>query len=249
MYHWIFLSPHFDDAVLSCGGMIWEQAAAGNRVEIWTICAGEPDAIPLSPFAAMLHERWGTGLQVIHQRRTEDEQACQLVGAAPTYFFIPDCIYRRGDDTSGEALYAYEDSLFGPLDPREEHLVESLANQLQRLISSTARIVSPLAIGNHVDHQLVRRAAELLDSAVWYYPDYPYVLNEENLPGINKGWVETVFPLSTTGLSVWQQAVAAYSSQISTFWTSLDHMKTAISAYAHKMGGVCLWRPPGNHSE
>ena len=27
---WIYLSPHFDDAVLSCGGLIWEQTHSGD---------------------------------------------------------------------------------------------------------------------------------------------------------------------------------------------------------------------------
>jgi LmbE family N-acetylglucosaminyl deacetylase len=31
---WIYLSPHFDDAVLSCGGLIFDQAQAGTPVEI-----------------------------------------------------------------------------------------------------------------------------------------------------------------------------------------------------------------------
>ena len=46
--HWIYLSPHFDDAVLSCGGMIWEQVHSGETVEIWTLCAGQ---IPKGPAA------------------------------------------------------------------------------------------------------------------------------------------------------------------------------------------------------
>ena len=48
---WIYLSPHFDDAVLSCGWLIWQQAQAGQRVEIWTVCAGEIPPGPLTPFA------------------------------------------------------------------------------------------------------------------------------------------------------------------------------------------------------
>jgi len=38
---WIYISPHFDDAVLSCGGLIWEQTHKGITVEIWTVCAGD----------------------------------------------------------------------------------------------------------------------------------------------------------------------------------------------------------------
>jgi len=37
---WIYLSPHFDDAVLSCGGLIFDQTCGGTAVEIWTVFAG-----------------------------------------------------------------------------------------------------------------------------------------------------------------------------------------------------------------
>ncbi|MBA4379671.1 MAG: PIG-L family deacetylase, partial [Anaerolinea sp.] len=56
---WIYISPHLDDAVLSCGGLIWEQSHAGTQVEIWTVCTGDPPEGPLSPFAEVLHAEWG----------------------------------------------------------------------------------------------------------------------------------------------------------------------------------------------
>ena len=71
---WIYLSPHFDDAVLSCGGLIWEQVRRGERVEIWTVCAGAIPPGPLSPFAAELHARWGTGMASVEARRAEAER-------------------------------------------------------------------------------------------------------------------------------------------------------------------------------
>jgi len=60
---WVFLSPHLDDAVLSCGGFIFELIQKGERVEICTICAGDPPPGELSPLAEMLHQRWGVTAQ------------------------------------------------------------------------------------------------------------------------------------------------------------------------------------------
>lgn len=39
---WIYISPHLDDAVLSAGGLIYEQTRAGHEVEIWTFMCGFP---------------------------------------------------------------------------------------------------------------------------------------------------------------------------------------------------------------
>ena len=67
--HWIFLSPHYDDAALSCGGIIWEAVRRGAQVSIWTVCAATPPTGQLSPFAEELHARWETGPQAPLQRR------------------------------------------------------------------------------------------------------------------------------------------------------------------------------------
>ncbi|NTU55874.1 MAG: PIG-L family deacetylase, partial [Anaerolineales bacterium] len=47
---WIYLSPHLDDAVLSAGGLIYEQTRSGTPVEIWTFMCGVPSGTEFSPF-------------------------------------------------------------------------------------------------------------------------------------------------------------------------------------------------------
>lgn len=73
---------------------IWWQTQQGEKVEIWTVCAGNPPEGPLSPYAQTLHQRWQTGPEAVAVRRQEDQEACQRIGALPRYFSIPDCIYR-----------------------------------------------------------------------------------------------------------------------------------------------------------
>ena len=102
---WIYISPHLDDAVLSTGGFLYEQAQAGIPVEIWTIVCGFPPPGELTPFAQVMHFQWGTGTaeETVNLRRAEDLEAARIVGAKTVHFDIPDCIYRRGPD--GEPLY------------------------------------------------------------------------------------------------------------------------------------------------
>src|SRR5512136_66244 len=80
---WIYLSPHFDDAVLSCGGLIHEQACQGLQTEIWTIFAGDPPPGPLSEFAQQTHVLWGitSGEDMVAMRRAEDITAAGIVDA------------------------------------------------------------------------------------------------------------------------------------------------------------------------
>jgi LmbE family N-acetylglucosaminyl deacetylase len=243
---WIYLSPHLDDVALSCGGLLWQQAEAGDRPQVWTICAGDPPPGPLSNFAAALQSRWETGAAASQQRRQEDVQSCRLLRSAYRHFPLPDCVYRR-DEKDHTFLYTSEESLFGPLDERETGLVERLSAELAGALPGGAQLVCPLSIGGHVDHRLTRLAAERLGEACWYYADFPYILNHSDKLAqfTQTTWEEIRFPISAAGMQAWEAAVAAHRSQISTFWPDLEAMRTALSAYARQAKGgmaVRLWR-------
>lgn len=255
---WVILSPHFDDAVLSLGGFIWERVRDGEAVEVWTICAGSPAAgEPLSPFAQMLHERWQTGIEAVQIRRYEDEDALCQLGTSARYWDLPDCIYRRLTPTTW--LVNAEKDLWQPVHPLEEGVVARLSEWLLSGLSPADRLVSPLTLGNHVDHSLVRAAAQRAAAAqrtaaahqnpgagltLWYYPDYPYAVGpRSDLRGkVGEGWQKVCTPVTGEGLRAWQDAVACYRSQLSTFWSNRAELDAAIAAYAQGAGGACLWR-------
>jgi LmbE family N-acetylglucosaminyl deacetylase len=249
MTAWIYLSPHFDDVALSCGGLAWEQAQAGEQVGIWTICAGGAPEGALSPFAESLHARWGAGGEAVQARRLEDIASCELLGTSHRHFPIPDCIYRKvmHNEDEGEAMdffpYASEESITGPIHPAEQGLVRRLSAELAQALPEEAEVVSPLALGGHVDHRLARATAEGLGRRLWYYADYPYALKAvSQLEALRlAGWEMLTTPVSPQGLRAWQQAIAAHKSQISTFWPDLQAMQAAIEAYRELWGGVALF--------
>jgi LmbE family N-acetylglucosaminyl deacetylase len=239
---WIYLSPHLDDAALSCGGWIWETAKAGGQAAIWSLCAGDPPPGPLSAYAESLHERWETGREAVARRRAEDLCACRRLGAAARHFAIPDCIYRRSP-LDGSPLYNSDAAIFGRLDPLEAALAGSLRGELAAALPAGANLVCPLGLGGHVDHQLVRAAAESLGQPLWYYADYPYVLQEgPALERLSAGLRPLSCPVSAGGLQAWAEAVACYRSQISTFWPDAAAMEAELHAYSRAYGGVRLWR-------
>ncbi len=245
----IYLSPHFDDVVLSCAGLVWEQVQAGQQVQVWTVCAGEPaPGQPLSAFARQLHARWETGTNAVAVRRAEDEAACTLLGAQTRFWDLPDCIYRRLPDETW--LVNGEEDLWKAVDPGEEVVVDRLVGWLEAGLQPQDRLISPLTLGNHVDHFLVRAAAEraALESGceLWYYPDYPYVARPDvDWSGkLEMEWQKVCRPVSKTALAAWQAAVACYRSQSSTFWQSRGEMYAAIENYWQAGGGACLWYQP-----
>ncbi len=129
----LYLSPHFDDAILSCGGLIARQTAGGERVVIANICAAAPDFSDLSPFAQFQHDRWfdlNPDADPIVLRRAEDAAACAELGAEAVALSELDCIYRR--NAAGEWLYPNEESLWDQLHPDDD--ASTLIAVLKRIV-------------------------------------------------------------------------------------------------------------------
>jgi LmbE family N-acetylglucosaminyl deacetylase len=239
---WVFLSPHFDDVVFSCGGLIWTLVQSGQQVAIWTICAGNPPPGPLSPFAQELHARWGVQRDPVARRKQEDRASCRILAASLRHFQIPDCIYRRSPE-DGSLLYTSQEAIFGPVDLQERGLIVQLRDDLARLLPPRSKVVCPLTIGGHVDHRLVRAAAENLPRQIWYYADYPYIQMDATqlVPKVERMQSED-FQLSELALEAWIEAAAAYHSQVSSFWNGPDAMGDAIRDYFREARGFHLWR-------
>lgn len=221
----IYLSPHFDDVVLSCGGQIAERRMAQQPVSVAIVFGGEPNYERLSPFARKLHSRPHATDKFVSQRWQEEQRALSILQATPRPGSFLDCIYRK-DETGSRWLYTSEEALFGEIDPAEE---EDLVMEVTQAIASLApkpehcTLYAPLAIGNHVDHQVVHRAARHLQQAdyhVRYYEDYPYVVREPNglTSALNRwsggnNWNSGYVLLSDTSLRRKIEAIKSYRSQ------------------------------------
>ncbi len=243
---WIYLSPHLDDAVYSCGGLIDDQTRSGDQVEIWSIMAGDPPAGELSSFARALHQRWGAEGNPVEIRRREDQHACRLLGAHPRHFPYPDCIYRRSVGKN-RPLYAGERDLFGGLHPQDQHLVGAISLQLKELLADGARVVAPLGIGQHVDHLLVRSAVRDLQREVFYYADVPYRRQPQGMEILSilrksVDWVEMRYPLSQENIQHWAAAAVAYRSQLSTFWSHPEQLTEDLEDLAGESRELSLWK-------
>lgn len=237
---WYYLSPHFDDVALSCGGLVWEQTQSGDEISVLTICAGNPPPGPITPFAYSLHERWGTGEAAVSVREDENLRSCLIMGAKAINFSIPDAIYRRFP-VPGPALYESDADLFAGIRSEEYQLIEDLHRELETSLPESCEIVCPLALGGHVDHLLVRSAVELLDRPAWYYADYPYLIDlEEPSQDAGQAFRPVRFPISEIGLDAWVRSIVAHSSQLSTFWEGTDQMRSAVQSYWDPLRGIEL---------
>ena len=236
---WIYISPHLDDAVLSAGGLIHDQTHAGMDVEIWSFMCGFPSTEELSPFAQALHYQWGipAAAEVIAARRAEDIKAAGIVGAKTVHFDYLDCIYRRGKN--GDWLYS---DVFVPPHEDEEDLPARIAESISARLQPTDQLVCQFGLGSHLDHVLVRRAVELLQRPILYDVDIPYLFNSPTeLAPKTAGMKAKTHRITEAGLRSWQDAIAAYESQLSSLFASPKAMREQIQQYWSEYGGIRLW--------
>lgn len=242
------LSPHLDDAVLSLGGAIAEWCDRGAEVEVFTcLCADEPDGPPLSELVAMLHRIFGLDGGVVAARREEDRRAVEWLGARAVYAELPEAIYRT--DREGRPLYPALADLFGDPAPEDHDIEARLAERLGAL-EPAGRCLVPLGVGRHVDHLLVRRAAEglapRLGGELLWYEEVPYVMKWRALSralGDRSSWESEHVPVSESALARKIEAVAAYRSQIRALFRSERAMARKLERFHRKRErGERLWR-------
>ena len=249
---WLYLSPHLDDAALSCGGQISRATRTGLAVDILTIFAGDEPG-PLEPIASPLVERiydlWQLPRgEIMATRRREDAAACRELAAGPLHWELQEAIHRRDPDRP-EALYPSLERLFGAVAAPEEMLVVRLAERFAGLpgAGEYQRIVAPLGVGGHVDHRLVRAAAErAFGASLLYYEEFPYVvwklfaLRRAGIHG--RSWEALREPLSEEDIAARIAAIACYASQVSPLFRTPARIERLVRRHVRQARGERLWR-------
>lgn len=142
----LVVSPHLDDAVLSCGAAIHAHVRGGDRVVVATVFS-----------EGRAHDR----------RREEDARALQVLGAGVIHLGLFDAPERLGIERSHRSLV--EEARV-----HESDVVlarDALRTAIGRV--QPAQIWAPLGVGEHVDHRVVHAA--LHDRAdVVLYEERPY---------------------------------------------------------------------------
>jgi LmbE family N-acetylglucosaminyl deacetylase len=248
----LFLSPHLDDAVLSCGGTIHQLVQRGERVVILTVMAGEPpDDLPDTPLLQAVKARWGDWHSLVSARRKEDAQAARRLGARVVHLPLLECLFRtaRCGDGSRAALYPQDTS------PFEEYMNADDTRVLLLELKSPVRedvitIYAPLCADHHIDHRLVRDWALVLTGAknaptLKFYEEYPSIQNKmalshillfyrRQMPALSLQRTATM--LTDTDVEAKIRALRCYQSHIGILWQSPDVMERSVRDYLQFCG-------------
>lgn len=237
---YIYFSPHLDDAILSAGGLIFEQARSGIPVEIWTFMAGFPRDDELSDYAKATLMTWGmtSGEESIHIRREEDKMAASLVGAKAVHFDFLDCIFRRS--RKGEILYQ---DVFEAPHQAEADLPAQIAQTMVAWLKPGDLVICQLGVGRHVDHLIVRKAAEMIGYDLLYDADMPYSARSPGeLQEMTANMKEDILSVPESSLNSWITAIKTYQTQMASLYDSIGIVHQEVYSYWQMKRGVPLWK-------
>ncbi len=189
----LFLSPHLDDAVLSCGSLIHALASTGRVTVVTVFSAASP---PPHTLAArnFLHTSNAPDAETLYAlRRTEDRQALGLLGARQVHLGLVDALFRRrGNRALGGALGRLMPELVHRYPTYRYDIAQGRVSRGDRSLDAALTVLpkwlggplpdlvfAPLGVGRHVDHLLTRSLGQRLSPRPVFYADFPYVLRTE----------------------------------------------------------------------
>ena len=241
----IFLSPHYDDIAISCGGTARLLAKHDRQPIVALIFGSEPASDhQYTAFAQRMHRDWGFDAQeVIASRRAEEAVASQVLGTTDQFLPFHDAIYRderypggaRGPTArfppfraplrgggrypGGANLSASPPTAKAASPPAA--IAEAIG--LTGEANDDTRIYTPLGSGKHVDHQLAFMTGVVLANRgweVWCYEDLPYSIKPGALDNrLATAGVELTEAARIDVSSVWDakiDAIMSYPSQLET---------------------------------
>ncbi|MDA8017094.1 MAG: PIG-L family deacetylase [Thermoanaerobaculia bacterium] len=241
----LYLSPHLDDVVLSCGGTAFRQAKSGLRVVVLTLFTRDLEDDPTNLVLQQVYGRMDLRpAEAMTVRREEDRRACGRLGATPVHWGLDEALGRHPGLPSLAALFEEPPG-------SDQVVVERLADRFRDL-EDVPEVAAPVGWGGHMDHRLVRRAAEaVFGQRLRFYEDFPYVLtlDEADLGPEVRGLEPEVERLDAEDLAARIEAIAAYRSQVSSLFGSRVRrllvpgrsIAARVRRHVRSVGGERFW--------
>jgi LmbE family N-acetylglucosaminyl deacetylase len=179
----MFVSPHLDDAVLSCGALL-TQLARTNSVTVLTVFSSARPPAKWAPSARNELRNHGAAdaMTYFEDRRAEDIAALTEVGAKWIHLGFTDAPFRRVGETAGKdngrAAYPsfHLNIARGWIARSDATLAAKVGVKVREAVSANevTAVFAPLGTGRHVDHLITRNAVAASGIDAVYYSDFPY---------------------------------------------------------------------------
>lgn len=213
------LSPHFDDAILSCG-MFMHMLSGKNDltvINIFTKAHEGPYTLSAKKFLKL--SGYSDARKMYISRMAEDTNALKAVKAKRHNLGFVDSLFRRKAKlTILGKLFAEFDHIYPTYKwhitkyiSKYDITGKSLKKILSKIIPDEAVVFVPYAVGNHADHMITRLSAEAVLKNIYYYIDFPYSLRLKKYDALPDGYQKMQLPID---YKIKSKLINFYSSQV-----------------------------------
>ena len=180
-----FVSPHFDDAILSAGATLQYLAKHVPVVIINVFTQAGERPYTLSVKANLKQSGFADAKELYREREKEDKMVLGKVTKNITNLGFIDSLWRKKkpshplENLLPEINYIYPTYRFhvakGKIAKHDLLLIEEIKKKLRKIIKGENAVVfCPMAIGDHVDHVIVRKVCDELFANPIHWSDFPY---------------------------------------------------------------------------
>ncbi len=214
-----FISPHFDDAILSCGSLMHELSGKVplTVINVFTAAHKGPYTISAKQFLKLSGFR-NQGLELFATRAEEDRKALYWVHAriinlgltADQFRLKPTPHFLGKIFPELNHIYpTYRWHVLGRIS-KSDNAEKILTTKLRNFQNPRAVFFIPMGIGGHVDHRIVRQVAQKLFSHLVLYSDFPYNVRCHNYGCEELPWRRVELDFSSMN----KKLIGMYKTQI-----------------------------------
>ncbi len=228
----LFVSPHLDDVVFSCGGTLYRFSEAGWKTvlaTVFTASVRHPDGFAL---ACQLDKGLPPDVDYMAIRRQEDRQAA-AISAVSEVLWLDFCeAPHRGYHSAGELFSGVH---------ADDQIHQEVAASLKTIVDQHQPQLTflPQGLGDHVDHHQVIRASRAIPRLcgnICWYRDLPYAIRHPDAVPLEVPATRIVPVDITSTLETKLNAVSCYTSQLGFQFGSEQRMREMLCSFALREG-------------
>lgn len=219
-----FISPHLDDAALSCGELIRELSKKTDVTVVNIFTSTNLGKPTFTAKKALKELNFSSPSDFYKERVNEDRKALESVHAKIINLNFVEALWRQIKYPSfirrglakilPEFTYVYPTYKFhiakGEISEKDNELISHINTSLKKIIPNNAIVFCPFGVGNHVDHLVTKTAVEKSFNPI-YWIDQPYFKSKKTI--LEKNIVSSSFTFKVNKKSK-EKLLAHYKSQL-----------------------------------
>jgi len=244
-YNSIFFSPHIDDVVLSCGGLI--SKLEEKEILVVTIFSDYSGEIYSRHAKCYLNSlKFDNANEYFNSRKKEEKLAAKILDFDFEWLDFPEAIFRfKKKLIFNNFFYTKTSKLFGSVSREDKKIMPFIRNKIKRILktysNTRSKLYFPLGIGNHIDHQILNEIGmDFQKNEIFFYEDFPYCSEVKNFGRHLKS--KKVF-LSEKDLKTKLKAITAYKSQLKPLFKDTKTLRNIFVKF-YKNGFERYWYVP-----